>query len=254
MLLRFVSDLHLEFIREVNYIDTLIPPMDTDKDTVLALLGDIHVGREVVWYLKRLDKRFKAVIYVLGNHEYYNNKFYGLKHTISEELFGTNVYVLENESITIDKQKFVGCTLWTDMENQKPESMVNIENGINDYHLIQSTDGRKLTPYETIDAHLDSINYLSSVVTFNTVVLTHYAPILGVSDPAFKNSSIRGGFESDLEGLIIKLRPKYWLYGHTHYNKGITDIENTLLMTNQLGYPFEPAGGKKYNPVRTLEI
>ena len=98
------------------------------------------------------------------------------------------------------------------------------------------TNGKKLTPRETIVAHEYSVEYLMNNVDKDTVVLTHHTPLIGLSDPQFKKSPIRGGFESDLMDLVSKTQPKYWLYGHTHYNKGITTIENTILLSNQLGY------------------
>jgi len=253
-MLRFASDLHLEFSKDIKYIDTLLPHMDTDKDTTLALLGDIHVGRQGIRYLKDLGKRFKAVIYILGNHEFYNYKFYDLKHIISDELIGTNVYVLENESVTIDGQKFVGCTLWSDMEKENPKSILDINNGLNDYRLIEGFNDTTIKPTETIQAHKDSIEYLKNSVDKRTIVLTHHSPLLGTSDPQFTNSIIRGGFESDLMDLIFDLQPKYWLYGHTHYNKGITEIGNTILQSNQYGYPFELAGGIVYNPTLVIDF
>ena len=250
MKLRFASDLHLEFTSDITYIDSLIPPMENDKDTVLALLGDIHVGTGVRYYLHEMSQRFKAVIYVLGNHEFYHNNFYDLKYELADMFVDTNVYILENESVTIDGQKFVGCTLWTDVEKQNPNSVLYVGKHLRDYQYIKSTDDKYLTVGETVNAHVDSINYLTNSVDKDTIVLTHHAPILGVSSLEFKSSKIRGGFESDLSDLIYKLQPKYWLYGHTHFGKDVT-IDNTILLSNQRCYLHEV---DSYNPNMILEV
>lgn len=238
--LRFASDLHIEFTSDLNYIDSLIPPMDTDKDTVLALLGDIHVGIGAIPFIEEIATRFKAIIYIIGNHEYYNNNFYSLKdtmyHTFKEI---KNVHLLDNESVLIDGQKFIGSTLWTDFYGEQSHCMLNVSKGLNDYHLIEGFDGKKLTTEETLDVHKRSIEYLRNNVDRDSIVLTHHAPLIGLSDPQFKHSPIGSGFESDLMDLIFKLQPKYWLYGHTHYNRGIVEVENTKLLSNQCGYIHE---------------
>ena len=254
MKLRLVSDLHLEFNYDPEVVDSFIPRMERDGETTLALLGDIHVGREVIPYLDEMSKRFKYVIYILGNHEFYGNNFYGLRnYLLDKTLHIHNLHIIENETIVLDGQKFVGCTLWTDMEGGREGSILNVGNGLNDYFRIMGTDGRRLRTRETIEAHEYSIEYLKKHVDEDTIVLTHHAPIIGLSDPQFKNSHIKGGFESDLMDLIFETRPKYWLYGHTHFNKGESIIENTILLSNQLGY--NDMGEKlNYNPKLILDI
>lgn len=238
MKLRYASDLHLEFHYDPDIVDSFIPNMDTDSETILALLGDIHVGKEVIPYLDEMSKRFKSVIYILGNHEFYGNNFYGLKNYLVEKTSNIpNIFILENETILIDDQKFVGCTLWSDMEGGREGSILNVGNGLNDYFRIMGRDGRKLKTSETIDTHKHSLEYLKNNVDKDTIVLTHHAPIIGASDPQFKRSPIRGGFESDLSALILETQPKYWLYGHTHFNRTEDyNVENTVLLSNQLGY------------------
>ena len=254
MLLRVVSDLHLEFQYEYDFVDSLTPHMDTDLDSTLLLLGDIHVGIGAVPYLDEMSKRFKYVIYILGNHEFYYNSFYDLRNRLLDKTsYIPNLYLLENEMLILDDQKFVGCTLWTDIDKGREGSIVNVSNGLNDYHLIKSDHGRKLTTRETIEAHEYSIEYLKEHVDEDTIVLTHHAPIIGLSDPQFKRSPIGSGFESDLMDLIFEVRPKYWLYGHTHFNKGESHIDNTVLLSNQLGYP-ELGEKLNYNPTLILDI
>ena len=253
MKLRFASDLHLEFNYEPEVVDSFIPRMDNDSETILALLGDIHVGKEVVPYLDEMSKRFKHVIYIIGNHEFYGNNFYGLRNYLYDKTMHIpNLHILENETLVLDGQKFVGSTLWTDMEGGSKGSILNVGEGLNDYHRIMG-DGEMLTPRETIIAHEYSIEYLKNNVDEDTIVLTHHAPLIGLSDPQFKLSPVRGGFESDLMDLIFEVRPKYWLYGHTHYNKSESHVDNTILLSNQLGY-VEMGELLNYNPKMMLEI
>ena len=70
-----MSDLHLEF-----YNDNVWKPIpnDQDKDTVLLLAGDIGVGLSAKGWITEMCGRYKYVIYILGNHEFYKNEFCGL--------------------------------------------------------------------------------------------------------------------------------------------------------------------------------
>ena len=242
MKLRLASDLHLERTSDMHYIDSLIPHMPDDLETTLVLLGDIHVGTGARIYIDEMAKRFKYVIYIFGNHEFYGYNFYTLREKFHDKTSHIpNLFVLENDSVILDGQKFVGCTLWTDGDKENPFSMRSVEKKIHDYYLIEGMDGKILRIIETIAAHKTSLAYLREEVDEATVVLTHHVPLFNVlCDPMYKNSQIQGGFESDLAELILDLQPKYWLYGHNHYNIGVTDIGNTKLVSNQACYLHEP--------------
>src|SRR5690554_3685776 len=104
MKLQVYSDLHLEF--------EPLSPAPTDVD-VIVLAGDIHIGdKGVLWALETFPDR--PVIYVLGNHEFYTHKYPGLITKLKSLAQGTNVHVLEKDSVKIDGVAFHGCTLWTD--------------------------------------------------------------------------------------------------------------------------------------------
>jgi hypothetical protein len=50
----------------------------------------------------------------LGNHEFYGQKIPKLIDEIKEVAQGSNVHVLENQSVEIGDVVFLGATLWTD--------------------------------------------------------------------------------------------------------------------------------------------
>ena len=105
MKLHILSDLHVEFG------DFVIPDVSAD---IVILAGDTHVGtRGVRWALDQ--KTEVPVIYVLGNHEFYQNKFPGLIDDLKREAEGTHVHVLENDVFELGGFRFFGCTLWSDM-------------------------------------------------------------------------------------------------------------------------------------------
>lgn len=71
MKIRIYSDIHQELHREDKLFD--IPLLDDDKNTVLILAGDIDYLKFGLELANRHSEQFKAVIYVPGNHEYYND-------------------------------------------------------------------------------------------------------------------------------------------------------------------------------------
>ena len=105
MKLHILCDLHLEFgLCE-------IPRIDVDA---VILAGDIHNKRHAV---KWINDKFNHihVIYVLGNHEFYGDKFPRLIEKIKADATNSNIHVLENDIIEIAGFNFFGCTLLTYM-------------------------------------------------------------------------------------------------------------------------------------------
>jgi Icc-related predicted phosphoesterase len=124
-----LCDLHFEF-------GNFVPPV-VDAD-VVVLAGDVHVkNRGLQWIF---DQKFEIpVLYVLGNHEFYREKFPGLIDKLKMDAEGTNVPVLENDSVEIGGYRFFGCTLWSDMEllGDQHASLIAAADTMNDYRLIR---------------------------------------------------------------------------------------------------------------------
>jgi predicted phosphodiesterase len=63
----------------------------------VILAGDIHLGdRGFKWAKENIKNT--AVIYVLGNHEFYSEATPRLFEKLKEKTKGTNIHVLENQS------------------------------------------------------------------------------------------------------------------------------------------------------------
>ncbi|MFC3110096.1 hypothetical protein ACFQAT_28240 [Undibacterium arcticum] len=90
MLVRLLSDLHLEF-------------------EVLPIRRDIGTGTSGIEWAK---KTFGCpVIYVACNHEFYSHHFDDLIPELRAAAAGTNVHFLEKGNV-----RFTGATLWTDFK------------------------------------------------------------------------------------------------------------------------------------------
>ncbi len=82
MKIHILCDLHVEF-------GNFVPPVVGADVVVLA--GDVHVkNRGLQWIF---DQKFEIpVLYVLGNHEFYGEKFPGLIDKLKIDAEGTNSY------------------------------------------------------------------------------------------------------------------------------------------------------------------
>jgi Icc-related predicted phosphoesterase len=227
-----LSDLHIEFK------DFSIPGVGAD---LVIFAGDIHVkDKGLKWILRQ---NFKIpVIYVLGNHEFYNDRFPERIDKLKRQAKGTNVHILENDTIEIGGIHFFGCTLWSDMEllGDQSSAMSEAAEGMNDYHLIWNSEiDRKLTPKETVAWHKQSANKLKDFLkTENprkSVVVTHSVPSIQSIPERFRDHPLVPAFASNMENLILEFSPRIWIHGHTHDSFDY-HIGKTRIICNPRGY------------------
>lgn len=239
-----MSDLHLEFG------DYTVPPLETDKETVLILAGDIGMAKKMDTYgpfIERCSEQFRQVIYIMGNHEYYKYRFPTAYVKIRDELnHYENVHILENQTILFQDWAFVCSTLWTDMNNSNPMSMLVCQDSLNDYRCIRTGPPkedwkRKLTPRDTADAHLQSKKYVFEMVEFwknegfNICVVTHHLPSYQCIHEMYTGDPCNPAYASELYEDIVRTSPNIWIHGHTHSSNDFF-IENTRVICNPRGY------------------
>jgi predicted phosphohydrolase len=189
----------------------------------------------------------------LGNHEYYKSSYPKLLNAIKKTAQGTNIHVLENESVCIDGITFHGSTLWTDFElfGNPAAAGYECEQRMNDYRLIRRDPSySRLRPLDTRVIHNKSINWLNDSLTSSktkiNIVVTHHAPGIKSIGDEYKNDLISAGFASNLEDFILKTSPYMWIHGHIHKASDYF-IGQTRVICNPTGYPDEPGVGYKEN-------
>ena len=104
MKIQLASDLHLEFLRNLDPKERLIEP--AEGADVLILAGDIASGSRAI----SLFKDWPApVIFVAGNHEYYGREIVDTQESMRDaaEAAGINFHYLENQSVVIDGVQLV---------------------------------------------------------------------------------------------------------------------------------------------------
>lgn len=264
MKIQLISDLHLEFGKSVN-----IPKTDAD---VLILAGDICLAKtfksgernesNIAYYrfFDSIHDKFKNIIYIAGNHEHYKSTFQKTTKLLKKGLAEyKNVHVLDNEDIVIDGVKFIGSTLWANVNTESPLVCNKLRFAMNDFNLIkykEKENYRKLNIYDMAREHKVSSLYLENAIIpaslkkQDCVVITHHAP-------SFKSIHEKYNSEHDLNTLyatdmeyIMSENVKLWCHGHTHTAFDYK-IKDTRIVCNPHGYPGE---NKEVNFNMVMEI
>ena len=225
MLINFFSDIHLEF-------GTLGVP-DTQADLIIAA-GDIGIYKQGMDWLKSLKK---PVIYVAGNHEFYEGEYLSTVDALRKECKGSKVNFLECESHQVGDVRFLGCTLWTQLGGKDNERQEQLRKSVNDFRKINYQKG--LMDYETYaELHRKSLDWmigeLAKPFSGTTVVVTHHAPTFWSWDDSPK-SLTRFAYCNDLKEIMHNHDISAWFHGHTH---SVSDYRcaGTRILCNPRGY------------------
>jgi predicted MPP superfamily phosphohydrolase len=255
-LLRLYNDTHNEF----NVFE--VPVLPNEKQTVLSLAGDIYDRKHLMEWLRPLAARFKAVVVVLGNHDYWKGDVDRLQVTIKQWQRDNpipNLHVLFDEAVEIDGTVFFGGTMWTDLNKKDPLTMIS-DKPFNDFRMIRYENYiKRWSPKEQYRRH-----YVYRQKLWNTlalpehqgkrfVVLSHHAPHQLSSDPRRTDRIENGFYTSDLSELILD-HPQIvlWHHGHTHY-KNWYYIGDTPVACNPRGYiPEGPV--KDFDPEMIIDL
>jgi predicted phosphodiesterase len=267
MKISLCSDVHLEF-----------GDLDFENDQgaqVLILGGDICVAHDITQrdpygvmgpeyrsnrfhdFFQRCHASFPHVIYIVGNHEYYNGDF-ATAFTHLKDVLGylPNLHVLEKESITIGDITFLCGTLWTDMNREDPDTLYRIRRHMNDFRIIQDSrypvhykdpegvyhtrEGR-FSPETSVEEHKAMLKFVEESIAANPtakyVVVGHHSPSRLSTHPQYADQSmVNGAYSSNLDQFILD-RPqiKLWTHGHTHHEFDYM-IGSCRVMCNPRGY------------------
>lgn len=245
-----LSDLHLEHDAHAYSLT------DAGAD-LIVLAGDIHSGtRGIEWAVSQT--RDKPVLYVLGNHEYYGGNFPRLQDECRSAAKGTNVTLLEQESVELEGYRFFGATLWTDfcLYGNPGEHSRFARVAMNDYRVIRNNKtARLLDPRETKRYHAETLmdlnEFLDTGDLSRSIVITHHLPSYLSVQHAYRGDPLSSAFASRLDGLIEAKGPAVWVHGHNHDCLDYL-IERTRVYSNQRGYPHEAVS--RFDALATIDL
>ena len=238
MLVQFLSDTHDAF------------PKVEAKGDILVLLGDIGEPSSRAYrdFITSTSEMFQDVIVLMGNHEVYNKTRAETEALIQDACRHSNTHFLNKSSVTINGINFAGATLWSDIDDFSV-------NRINCFRKIYE-DGplrKKLQKETYLQWFREEKQFLLDQSRIpNTVLLSHYAPLMECNDPYYTDSPIKSGFSSHLPELFTA-NVKAYLFGHTHIN-GTWNCNGVPIYSNCKGYFAGESRGPRFDPNKTIHI
>jgi len=235
MLLQYASDLHLEFPRNKVFLgpQPLIP-----KAEVLILAGDIvpfaYMEKQHDFF-SFVSDHFKQTYWLPGNHEYYHSDIRFRSGKVHEQILN-NVHLVNNLTVEYPDTKLIFSTLWTYISRKRRQQ---IESSLSDFRAV-SYEGRSYNAEVFNSLHGACRHFveneLQAAFSGKKVVVSHHVPTFQHYPKKYLNSPINEGFAVDLSSIIADNGPDCWIYGHHHHNSPEFFIDNTRMLTNQLGY------------------
>lgn len=257
MSIRLISDIHLEFQ------GFELPKLPTDSEDILVCAGDIGVGLQGADWISGMSDRFKAIIYVAGNHEFYKGNYTKRRKYLREYKWPKNVHYMDGDYAHIDEYTFIGATLWTDNDKGNPMFDIRVRRELNDYNYIDYDDEygvqHILTPKVTGRLHeADKAKIAEYLLCCDEsrkiVVVTHHLPSYACIHPNYRGSRLNPAYASSLDDLIFDYEPNLWVFGHSHKSCDIT-LGNTRLCGNPRGYFIDSRGeNSEFDPYLRIEV
>lgn len=233
MKFQLISDVHCEFYKDSGYrVCEQIEPM---ADT-LVIAGDFHQLCFTDSYVERLQQlktKFRDIVWVLGNHDYWGGKAAGglrLAECVAASIDG--VHLLEASLVEIAGVQFGGGTLWYHRNSRFHGAAPCVPDN---QHLFQ--DNRHI---EGIAPFVwDQFDAMCALLSEEApdVVVTHHQSSEWFISPRFRFDAANPFFCSPIDALISN--SKVAVCGHTHDCYRGANEYGTALHCNPFGYPGE---------------
>jgi len=228
--IQFVSDIHLEY-REKDgkwWKSEIIP-----SAPYLILAGDIAPAMCPILplFYKWCSKKFKKVIHVSGNHEYWttcrrkrsiHNTDVYLENlcNIYGIIYAQKKVVILNDEIP----PLICCTLWC----QSDDSAVVRR----DYNRILD-----FTPQYERKINSNHVNFIREQINLHKqkcIVVTHHAPLReGTQRKEFESNKNASSYVNNLPHLVDQ--SLCWIFGHTHHVCDIIRDSGAIVCSNPIG-------------------
>jgi len=227
--LQVASDLHFELHRDNGA--SFIESMDPTGVDILLLAGDILSARffsQAQGVFQKLAAKYPQVLYVPGNHELWKLKPEEGISVLRQAMAGlSNVFMLDNQLITIKGRRFLGGPMW--FPQWSP---------LQDYAATLMADFEQIVDFHpwVVQENLKFGNFLKQNLREGDVVLSHYLPSMKSVSPRFKGSATNAFFVSEMDQLVLDRHPALWVHGHTHDSCDYQH-SSTRIVCNPFGYP-----------------
>jgi len=242
----YVSDLHFDFITTSNRATSKLLKryFDEYEGEMLLIAGDIsHYLKQIETILNFFTEKFDHVLYVYGNHEFYNVSHRQQKRYVQTfdkinalKNLNTRAILLDGDYVEIHGIKIGGGCGWHDKSYLKEMLGDTFTDKL--YLSLWKTymnDGYKIpqlsNPEYLTEIELTKLRSLSYV----DILCTHYVPsTIDRLFPLHRNDRLNTFFCFD--GTFIKYDIS--VHGHVHGNLEI-DLNDKRFYRNAIGYPNE---------------
>jgi predicted phosphodiesterase len=233
-----ISDIHVDYPDNARWIANLSATDYTDD--VIILAGDVsHHIREVETTVASLNRCFKKVLFVPGNHDVWTMKNTSLN---SIEKFDQLLELATNIGASTtpfhhNQLSIIPLFSWYDYSFNPPSD--ELKKVWADYVACSwpnSMGNPEVTEFflEKNEIHLDTHN--KDIITFS-----HFLPRIDVM-PSYIPKQHQMLYpvlgSAKLDKQIRKVGSKIHVYGHSHVNRNI-EIEGINYVNNAFGYPGE---------------
>jgi len=244
MRVQIVSDHHLD-----GKDPALAGPPTHVLGDVLVVAGDVGGVGRVQKFMDNAARRWRHVVYVLGNHEFYDEKatmswiLSDLRLVMAQ---WPNVHMLDDDVVNIDGVRFVGSTLWASPRGDIGDYRINI------------TDVGDRAMSRVMGSHNRSCKrFLRENVRPGDVVVTHFMPMMPDVVRRLAPYRFDKGDREDYLGNTglddVMMRTRLWVSGHTHSAFDVTLFGGACRwVCNPIGLDHEITGGDPEGVVVTL--
>jgi Icc-related predicted phosphoesterase len=95
------------------------------------------------------------------------------------------------------------------------------------------------------------VDFLTRNVTSSDIVVTHMLPHPNCINSKYAGDPVNHFFMHDMSDLIERVKPRFWVFGHTHHAVHIK-VGSTHLLANPRGYPRET--GSQFDQFAEFDI
>lgn len=252
MRIHILSDIHDDYSRGSSGAYDI--PDDIAADAIIVA-GDIsgRLSRGGCAWLTRQHLRLGLpIILVAGNHDFWRSSLDTELQRFRDRLaFPEGIHLLDGTELILGNTRFIGASLWTDYSIYTDEYTAHAAaiRYMNDLKLIRAAGyTRKLLPWMLAELHQlqrDAIDqHLASSFDGPTVVITHHAPSGRSLAGGRATEALDASYASDLEPLICRRAPDFWIHGHIHSRQDYA-IGDTRILCNPRGYCLAARGKQR---------
>jgi predicted phosphodiesterase len=206
------DEMQLEFAKKVK--EKIITIKNDGNNPIVICAGDIGEGISGVQWASQFQCE---IIYICGNHEFWNGDFYEVPKAIvnfCSKPENKHIHFLNKESIILNGTRFIGATLWTSLGDYLPwlnknyvirffgamgdfkrstamawytESNINklknflSYNGLDEDRIKDTIENKNFNPLIEIEENKKSVQFfikeLSQKFEGQTIVISHHLPV-----------------------------------------------------------------------------